>query len=120
MAGEINIFGKLVSAYVVGDKKGPLIAYSAVGNAPKPAQKTIVRNPDGTLSVNFKTVVPTDLSKLEQVKSSEIETTEQKKSGMLYIDFGGNPKKISLEQIGATSSGVTIVYDEDARHLQIK
>lgn len=34
MAGEINIFGKLVSAYVVGDKKGPLIDYSAIDNVP--------------------------------------------------------------------------------------
>lgn len=116
MAKKIQLFGELESRTV----DGIILDYSAVGNAPKPDQKTIVRNPDGTLSVNFKTVVPTDLSELEQVKSSEIETKEQKQSGMLYINLDGAPKKISLEQIGATPSGVTIVYDEDECSLQIK
>lgn len=111
MAKKIPIFGELESR----TDTGIVVDYSAVGNAPKPDKKTISLDENGMLVVNYSTVVPKDLSEIEQVNPSEIETTEQKQSGMLYIDFGGNPKKISLEQIS-----VKIEYDEDECHLQIK
>jgi hypothetical protein len=109
MAKKIPIFGELESR----TDTGIVVDYSAVGNAPKPDQETIVRNTDGTLSVNFKTVVPTDLRELKQVEPSDIETTEKRQDGMLYINIDGTPKKISLWQIGEGW------YDEKEEELTI-